>query len=85
MALEDAVAIADMIDQHDDVEDAFRAYEAARYLRTTRIQLTSRHFGEIYHATGAQRDLRNHLLAKAPPSALYDALGWVFSGNNAVF
>lgn len=84
MALEDAVAIADMIDQHEDVEDAFKAYENVRYLRTARIQMTSQHFGEIYHATGAQRDLRNHLLAKAPPSALYDSLGWVFSGGNVV-
>lgn len=85
MALEDAVTLAEMVDRSDDIQDAFKAYENIRYLRTARIQLMSRQFGEIYHASGAHRDLRNHLLAKAQPSALYDTLGWVFSGNNAVY
>lgn len=83
MALEDAVILADMVDQTDTIEEAFKNYESARYLRTARIQMTSRHFGELYHASGVHRDLRNHLLAKAQPSALYDTLSWVFSGTSA--
>jgi 2-polyprenyl-6-methoxyphenol hydroxylase-like FAD-dependent oxidoreductase len=80
MALEDAVVLAEMVDRHSSIEDAFRAYQHERYLRTARIQLTSRQFGEIYHAVGVQRELRNHLLATANPKALHDTLAWVFSG-----
>ena len=78
MALEDAVVISDCLSRTDDIAAAFRAYEAARYLRTARIQLTSRQFGDVYHAAGVQRDLRNHLLADARPEALYETLAWVF-------
>lgn len=81
MALEDAVVLAEFINATDDIETAFRNYEEARYLRTARIQLTSRQFGDVYHATGVQRELRNLLLAKARPEALYDALGWVFGST----
>lgn len=81
MALEDAVVIADMVDRSKTIEEAFKNYESARYLRAARIQLTSRQFGEIYHATGVHRDLRNALLSKASPFALHDALGWVFGGE----
>lgn len=78
MALEDAVVIADALSRTDDAPQAFMEYENARYLRTARVQLTSRQFGEVYHAEGVQRDLRNHLLAGARPDALYDTLAWVF-------
>lgn len=78
MALEDAVNIAEMIERIPDIAGAFRAYAAARYLRTARIQLTSCQFGEIYHASGVLRDLRNSLLAGARPEALCDALEWIF-------
>lgn len=83
MALEDAVVLADLVSRTDDVPAAFRAYEDVRYLRTSRIQLTSRQFGEVYHAGGVLRDLRNLLLATARPEALYDTLGWVFGGAGA--
>ncbi|MDX2156936.1 MAG: FAD-dependent oxidoreductase [Hyphomicrobiaceae bacterium] len=80
MALEDAVVIAEAMSRTEDVAEAFRAYETARHLRTARVQLTSRQFGEVYHAGGVERDLRNHLLAGARPEALHDALAWVFGG-----
>lgn len=83
MALEDAVILAEAVDRSGSIPDALEAYRDARYLRTARVQLTSRQFGEIYHAKGVYRDLRNHLLAKAPPAALYDTLGWVFDGVSA--
>lgn len=86
MALEDAVVIADCLATTTDVTVALRAYERARYLRTARIQLTSRQFGEVYHASGVMRDLRNQLLSDARPEALYDALAWVFgrAGEDAL-
>lgn len=80
MALEDAVVLAEMVDRHDSIANAFQAYQKERYLRTARIQLTSRQFGEIYHAVGVHRDLRNHLLSDARPQALHDTLAWVFGG-----
>jgi len=83
MALEDAVILAELISQIHDPEQAFKAYEEARYLRTARIQVTSRQFGEIYHSGGVLRDLRNTLLAGTTPDALYNALGWVFGPASA--
>ncbi len=83
MAIEDAVVLADLVSRIDDVPKAFLAYEDSRYLRTARVQLTSRQFGEVYHAVGVQRDLRNALLANTRPEALYDTLGWVFGPAGA--
>ncbi len=80
MAIEDAVVLAEIVDRHASIETAFQNYQTERYLRTARIQLTSRQFGEIYHAVGVQRELRNHLLADAKPTALHDTLAWVFGG-----
>ena len=31
---------------------AFRAYQQARYLRTGRVQIMARVYGEFYHASG---------------------------------
>jgi salicylate hydroxylase len=80
MALEDAVVLAEIVSRTDSIEDAFRRYRDVRYLRTARIQFTSREFGKLYHARGAQRDLRNALLAAASPTALADTLAWLW-GN----
>lgn len=83
MALEDAVLIAEMLERTGDIVAAFRAYAAARHLRTARVQLTSRQFGEAYHASGPLRDLRNQVLAETPGTALYDTLAWVFGPADA--
>jgi len=40
---------------------ALRAYEQERYLRTARVTITFAIFGDIIHANGGARDLRNHL------------------------
>lgn len=83
MALEDAVVVAHCLDTTPDVVTALRQYEKMRVLRTARIQLTSRQFGDIYHAGGVNRDLRNHLLAGLRPEALCDTLAWVFGPAGA--
>ena len=41
-ALEDAAILARCLDDADDIDDAFRRYEATRHERTARLQLTSR-------------------------------------------
>ena len=39
-----------------------RNIRTLRYLRTARVQLMARVFGEIYHASGVNRELRNQVL-----------------------
>ncbi|WP_076997347.1 FAD-dependent monooxygenase [Variovorax sp. KK3] len=80
MALEDAVCLADCVTQADSYEQAFKAYQQARYLRTARVQLTSRMYGELYHAKGVQADLRNALLSRTTAAQARQHLSWLFSG-----
>ena len=42
-----------------DFAAAFRAYQEARYLRTGRVQIMARVYGEVYHASGVAKELRN--------------------------
>ncbi len=68
MASEDAVSLAESVAATpDDIPGAFKAYEQARYLRTGRVQLMARVYGEFYHATGVTAELRN--LARRPQRA----------------
>ena len=63
MAMEDAVCLADQIEASGgDYAAAFKKYQELRYLRTARVQLMARVFGEIYHASGVNRELRNKVL-----------------------
>ncbi len=77
MAVEDAVALADALAADSDVERAFRSYAQARYLRTARVQLTARLMGEIYHAEGVRRELRNQVLSGAE---LREGMAWLYGG-----
>ncbi|WP_428523765.1 FAD-dependent monooxygenase [Pseudorhodoplanes sp.] len=81
MALEDAVILAEIVGETSSIEQAFEQYRNARYLRTARIQFTSREFGKLYHARGVQRELRNRLLSQAGPGALADALAWLWGSD----
>jgi salicylate hydroxylase len=63
MALEDGVCLGEQIVAHNgDYAAAFLKYQELRYLRTARVQTTARLFGEIYHAAGVVRELRNQVL-----------------------
>ena len=83
MAIEDAVVLASKLDKaKGDVPNALLTYRDARYIRTGRVQLTARLYGEVYHASGATRDVRNATLAaRTAPQAL-DAMGWLYDGVN---
>jgi 2-polyprenyl-6-methoxyphenol hydroxylase-like FAD-dependent oxidoreductase len=74
MALEDALCLAKCLDDSGSVEAAFAAYPRARYLRTGRVQLTARLYGEFYHADGVRRELRNAFVKNAS----YEALAWLY-------
>ncbi len=59
---------------------AFRKYQQVRYLRTGRVQLTARFYGDIYHASGVQRELRNQLFQSGKESAGFAGLKWMYDG-----
>ena len=81
MAIEDAVCLAHQVSQHgDDLTTAFRAYSAARYLRTGRVQLTARFYGDVYHAEGVTRELRNMTLGPRTPDQAYQGMAWLYNG-----
>jgi 2-polyprenyl-6-methoxyphenol hydroxylase-like FAD-dependent oxidoreductase len=81
MAIEDAVILA----KHaaatpDDLPGAFVRYQRERYLRTTRLQVTARIYGEIYHAADAVRDLRKAMLAGRSVDQVINGMAWLYDG-----
>jgi salicylate hydroxylase len=79
MAMEDAVCLADSAKgAGDDWERAFLDYQQARYLRTTRVQLTARLYGEVFHAASATRDLRNAYLKARTPQEAFESMAWLY-------
>jgi 3-hydroxybenzoate 6-monooxygenase len=80
-AIEDAVVLGEALRfTRGDVKTAFRKYHQARYLRTGRVQLTARFYGDIYHASGVQRELRNQLFQSGRESAGFAGLKWMYEG-----
>ena len=81
MAMEVAICLAKCIEnKQDNIVEAFKAYPAERYLRTARVQLTARLYGDLYHAEGVARELRNELLGgkKEPSSNPYGGMAWLY-------
>jgi salicylate hydroxylase len=80
-ALEDAVCLTDMLAAHGaDLPAAFRAYEDARVLRTGRVQLMSKVYGEVFHAAHVTAELRNAMLANRTPEQSWDGMAWLYDG-----
>ena len=80
-AIEDAVVLRQALRfTRGDITRAFRKYQQARYLRTGRVQLTARFYGDIYHASGVQRDLRNQLFRSGSEAAGFAGLQWMYRG-----
>lgn len=55
-------------------------YQKSRCLRTARVQLTAWLYGDIYHAAGATRELRNQLFRSGKESAGFASLSWMYQG-----
>ena len=90
MAMEDGVCLASKIAAAgDDLEAAFRAFAASRYLRTGRVQLTARLYGDVYHAAGVAAELRAMMLGGRSPEKAYQGVRWLYAGldddGNQVF
>ena len=81
MAIEDGVCLAGLIDAAGgDFEAAFRQYEAARVVRTARVQLDSRVLWEFYHAAGIARDVRALTVAEWNEAHMFNCLAWLYDG-----
>jgi len=64
-----------LLEKAGDVGAALAAYERERYLRTARVTITSRIFGDISTRTADARDLRNTTRAENARNLLGDSTG----------
>jgi len=82
MAIEDGLCLGELIAAAgDDFSSAFRNFEAARVLRTARLQLESRSLWDFYHLDeGIARDVRNATVADWDEAHLFDCLSWLYDG-----
>jgi 2-polyprenyl-6-methoxyphenol hydroxylase-like FAD-dependent oxidoreductase len=81
MAIEDSVELAEQVSaKPDDLAAAFRAYVERRYLRTARVQIMARVYGDFYHARGPAAELRQQLLGPRTPEQSYDGIDWLYGG-----
>jgi 2-polyprenyl-6-methoxyphenol hydroxylase-like FAD-dependent oxidoreductase len=79
MAMEDSVCLADLMEQHDgDIDRVVADYPKQRYLRTGRVQLTARFYGDVYHAEGVTAELRNIILGSRDPKGAYTGVEWLY-------
>ena len=77
-AMEDAVCLANQVEATGrDYEAAFKKYQELRYLRTARVQLMARVYGEVYHASGVNRELRNKVLREWTEQGGVD-MSWLY-------
>jgi salicylate hydroxylase len=82
MATEDAVCLAEKVaEQPDDLPAAFNAYVQQRYLRTARVQIMARVYGDFYHARGPAAELRDQMLGGRTPEDSYEGIAWLYGGK----
>jgi salicylate hydroxylase len=85
MAMEDAIALAAAADVADgDLAAAFQRYQTLRLVRASRVQISSRMLGLLYHADGVSRLVRNDIYRGRPAERYYDALDWIFTAPDYV-
>ncbi|SRR6266545_3309609 len=81
MAIEDGLCLAELIHAAGgDLASAFKQFEAARLLRTARVQLESRAVWDFYHAEGIARDVRNETTAAWDEAHMFNCLAWLYDG-----
>jgi len=83
--MEDAVCLASAADSAErDFTAAFQRYQDLRLVRASRVQISSRLFGLVYHADGVARQVRNDIYQGRSAERYYDALDWLFSAPDYV-
>ncbi len=83
MAIEDGLCLGELFHAAGgDYTAAFRRFEAARLLRTARVQLESRALWDsFYHLDrGIARDIRNATVAGWDEAHLFNCLAWLYDG-----
>jgi 3-hydroxybenzoate 6-monooxygenase len=87
LALEDAVAIAKQVaaakshhpgSEHFNPEDAFSAFSQERQARGARMIRTARRMGQLYHASGFARSIRNLGMQVTPPWLSRESMAWIY-------
>jgi 2-polyprenyl-6-methoxyphenol hydroxylase-like FAD-dependent oxidoreductase len=79
MAAEDAVWLAEKVAEDPlDLPAAFQAYVQGRYLRTARVQIMARVYGDFYHARGPAAELREQMLGGRSAAQSYDGMAWLY-------
>jgi 2-polyprenyl-6-methoxyphenol hydroxylase-like FAD-dependent oxidoreductase len=79
MSIEDAVCLAEkVVALRGDYPAAFLAYQQARYLRTGRVQIMARVYGEFYHASGVAKELRNMMLGARTAEDAMAGMEWLY-------
>jgi len=85
MSMEDAVALATAGDEADgDFAAAFQRYQQMRMVRASRVQISSQMLGQLYHAEGVTRLVRNDIYQGRSAERYYDALDWIFRAPDYV-
>lgn len=82
-ALEDAKTLELLVAEAPGATDwstAIRRFSESRIPRTAEVQTKARMFGDICHARGVHRFVRNELLANVNESGLYDYADWIYRG-----
>jgi 3-hydroxybenzoate 6-monooxygenase len=80
MALEDAVCLGACADANDgDFEKTFLEYQKMRLVRASRVQVSARLMGMVFHASGVERMIRNDIYQGRAAERYYDALDWLFT------
>jgi salicylate hydroxylase len=78
-ATEDAVWLAEKVAaQPEDLPAAFLAYQEQRYLRTARVQIMARIYGEFFHARGPTAELRDQMLGARTAQQAYEGVNWLY-------
>jgi salicylate hydroxylase len=80
-AFEDAVCLASACHAADgDFAKAFLEYQQTRLVRASRVQMSSKLIGLMFHAAdGVPRRVRNSMYQGRSPERYYDALEWLFT------
>jgi salicylate hydroxylase len=83
MAIEDGYVLADALKAAADVPQALDYYESARRPRTTRVQLSARARGKVYHQQSAigrfLRDLDNFVRGLINPYSAGMKTDWIYA------
>lgn len=83
MAIEDAVCLAELLHDTsgDRVDQSFKQYVNARYLRTARVQYESRYLWDnYYHLGGIEREVMRDTWEKKTEEQVFDCIAWLYDG-----